>query len=45
MPETSPRTRTSSTSRKNEGDKNGEPQILTCAVRRSEEGGLNRSQP
>jgi len=28
MPETSPLTRTSSTSRKNEGDKNDEPQIL-----------------
>jgi hypothetical protein len=29
MPETSPLTRTSSTSRKNEGDKNDEQQILT----------------
>jgi hypothetical protein len=45
MPQTSPLTRTSSTSRKNEGDRNDDQQILPGVVRWSEEGGLNHSQP
>jgi hypothetical protein len=44
MPQSSPFTRASSTSCRNEGDKNDDYQILQGAVRRSEEGGLNHSQ-